>query len=132
MSPRLRSTALALAVATLFVAALGEAAQASLNVYFQATLKDDAYQKKTFSRVAKAWKAPPSSAIPKVGSKAVVRAVIAKDGKLVSANLWMESGSKRWDDASVAAVKAAAPFDPLPTGYKYPTIEVHFHVAVVP
>jgi hypothetical protein len=29
-------------------------------------------------------------------------------------------------------VKAAAPFDPLPAGFNYPTVQVHFHVSVVP
>ena len=34
------------------------AGQASLNVYFQSTLKDAGYQKKVFQKVAAAWKAP--------------------------------------------------------------------------
>ncbi len=105
------------------------APQPSLNAYFQSTLKDTAYQKKVFDRVAAAWKMPPSR--PKVGKKSVVQSVIAKDGKLVSAVVSMESGSKAWDDAALAAVKAAAPFDPLPAGYGYSTLQVHFHIAWV-
>ncbi len=43
----------------------------------------------------------------------------------------MSSGKKGWDAAALKAVRAAAPFDPLPAGYKYPSLEVHFHVAFV-
>jgi protein TonB len=108
------------------------AGRASLNVYFQSNLKDAAYQKKTFDRVVKAWKAPEASQIPEVGKKTVVQSVIAKDGKLVSAVVSMSSGKKGWDAAALAAVKSAAPFDPLPATFGAPTIEVHFHVSVVP
>jgi periplasmic protein TonB len=102
----------------------------SLNAYFQSTLSDEAYQKKTFARVAAAWKTPPAKSFPKVGAKAVVQAVIAKDGKLASTTVSMSSGSQVWDAAALAAVQKAAPFDPLPASYKYPSLEVHFHVSV--
>lgn len=112
--------------------AASPAGKPSLNAYFQSTLTDDAYQKKTFSRVASAWKTPPAKSFPKIGSKTVVQAVIAKDGKLASTTVSMSSGSKAWDDAALAAVKKAAPFDSLPASYKYPSLEVHFHVSVAP
>jgi len=67
-----------------------------------------------------------------VGAKTVVQSVIAKDGKLASATVSMSSGSKEWDAAALSAVKKGAPFDPLPASYRYPSIEVHFHVSVVP
>jgi len=111
---------------------LAAAGRPSLNAYFQSTLADEAYQKKTFERVAKTWKTPPAKATPKLGAKTVVQAVIAKDGKLASSTISMSSGSKSWDAAALAAVKSAAPFDPLPASYKYPSLEVHFHVSVVP
>ena len=107
------------------------AGRASLNVYFQSNLKDTAYQKKTFDRVVRAWKAPEASQTPDVGRKTVVQTVIAKDGKLVSAVVSMSSGKKGWDAAALAAVKSAAPFDPLPGNFGASTIEVHFHVSVV-
>ena len=106
------------------------AGKPSLNVYFQKTLTDAAYQKKVFDKVAKLWKIPAS--LPAVGRKTVVQAVIARDGKLASAMVTMESGAKAWDDAALAAVKAAAPFDPLPKAYGFPSVEVHFHVALAP
>jgi len=107
------------------------AGRPSLNAYFQSNLTDAAYQKKTFDKVAKAWKTPAASQIPEVGKKTVVQAVIGRDGKLVSAVVSMSSGKKVWDEAALAAVKRAAPFDPFPSSYRYPTVEVHFHVAVV-
>ena len=61
-----------------------------------------------------------------------MQAVIAKDGKLISAVVSMSSGKKGWDSAALATVKSAAPFDPLPESYGASTIEVHFHVSVVP
>jgi protein TonB len=106
------------------------AGKPSLNVYFQKTLTDAAYQKKVFDRVAKSWQRP--AALPAVGKKAVVQAVISKEGKLASAMVSMASGSKGWDDAALAAVKAAAPFEPLPVDYGYRSVEVHFHFALAP
>jgi len=121
---------LAVVLAIAAAAPLHAAGTPSLNVYFQKTLADTACQKKIFEKVAKQWKAPAS--LPAVGKKTVVQAVIAKDGKLASAIVSMESGSKAWDDAALAAVKSAAPFDPLPKGYGYPSVEVHFHFALAP
>ena len=129
---RTRAAAPLLAAVVLGAIALGASGRPSLNAYFQSTLSDEAYQKKTFARVAGAWKTPPAKAFPKTGSKTVVQAVIAKDGKLLSSTVSMASGSKEWDASALAAVKKAAPFDPLPAAYKYPSLEVHFHVSVVP
>ena len=108
------------------------AGRPALNAYFQSNLTDTSYQKKTFDRVAKAWKTPAASQTPEVGKKTVVQSVIAKDGKLVSAVVSLSSGKKGWDAAALAAVRTAAPFDPLPGSYGASTIEVHFHVSVVP
>src|ERR1017187_137326 len=69
---------------------------------------------------------------PEVGKKTVVQAVIAKDGKLVSAVVSMSASKKGWDTAALAAVRTAAPFDPFPGSYGASTLEVHFHVSVVP
>lgn len=125
---RLATAAALLAIAA--AAPLLAAGRASLNAYFQSTLEDKAYQKKTFDRVAAKWKAPAQT--PAVGKKTVVQARIAKDGKLISTEVSTSSGVPAWDAAAEAAVKKAAPFDPLPPGYKYPALEVHFHVSVVP
>lgn len=131
MSRAARFRAVAAAVLAIAAAApLLAAGRPSLNAYFQSTLKDTAYQKKTFDRVAARWKAP--AKVPAVGKKTVVQARIAKDGKLISTEVSMSSGVTAWDAAAQAAVKNAAPFDPFPAGYNDPTLEVHFHVSVVP
>jgi protein TonB len=110
---------------------LAAASRPSLNAYFQSTLTDAAYQKRTFDRVAKAWKSPAAAAYPKAGAKSVVQAVLSRDGRLMSTLVSTESGSKEWDAAARKGVEDAAPFDPLPAGYRPPTLEVHFHFSVV-
>ena len=57
----------------------------------------------------------------------VLIALIARDGKLQGLRDHLMTGNKPWDNAAIAAVKAAAPFAPLPKTYAYPTLEVHFH-----
>lgn len=107
------------------------AVQASLNLYFQSTLTDAGYQKAFFAKLAGSYRMPKSGA-PKPGAKVVVQAVVAKDGKLVSAMVSTESGSPKWDAAALAAVKAAAPYPPLPSSYGFAAVQVHVHVSVVP
>jgi protein TonB len=124
--------ALTILLVVLGTGAASAAGRASLNVYFQSNLTDAAYQKKTFDRAVKAWKAPAAPQVPEVGKKAVVQAVIARDGKLISAVVSMSSGKKGWDAAALATVRSAAPFDPLPASFRPSTVEVHFHVSVVP
>jgi periplasmic protein TonB len=103
--------------------------QPSLTIYFQSTLKDEAHQQKTFKKVSAAWKAPATARSPRAGTKTVVRAVIAKGGRLVSTDISMSSGSKDWDAAVDKAVRAAAPYDPLPRSFPYPSYEAHFHMS---
>jgi protein TonB len=121
---------LACGLTPLWVSVVGAApGQTSLAIYFQSTLKDQAYQQKTFNRVARTWKAPGGAGFPKLGTKTVVQAVIAKDGRLVSTLISTGCGSKTWDAAVEKAVRAAVPYDPLPKDYKYPTLEAHFHMS---
>ena len=128
---RLGARALAGLCLLLAVLPLAAASRPSLNAYFQSTLADAAYQKRTFDRVAKAWKGPAAAAYPKAAAKTVVQAVLSRDGRLMSTLVSTESGSKEWDAAARKGVEDAAPFDPLPAGYKPPTLEVHFHFSVV-
>ena len=129
---RFVAAALAAAAALLLAAAAFAAGRPSLECYFQTTLTDPAYQKVTYEKVAAKWKSPPADQVPAVGKKTVVQAVIAKDGSLATTEISMSSGKKGWDAAALKAVKAAAPFGPLPAGFAYPTVQVHFHVSVVP
>jgi len=104
--------------------------QTQLQVYFQSNLTQADYQKKVFAKVSAAWQQPAKT--PELGKKAVVQAVIGRDGKLLSTLVSTESGSKAWDEAALAAVKRAAPFERLPASFKPDTVEVHFHVAWAP
>ena len=128
--PSLRSAGRAALAVVSLLAFAALAARPSLNVYFQSTLKDPAYQSQVFQKVAGAWKSP--SSFPAVGKKCVVQAVLGKDGRLQSAFVSMESGVKAWDVAGLAAVHKAAPFPPLPASLGQKTLEAHFHFAVVP
>ena|SRR5437879_3068703 len=101
------------------------AATPRLQVYFAADFKDAAYQQAAYKKVAAAWKRPASAPAP--GGKAVVIAVIRKDGSAPGPRLHYRSGSDAWDAAALDAVNKAAPFDPLPKSYSPPTVEVHFH-----
>lgn len=92
--------------------------------YFSPAFTDAAYQKAAAAKVQKGWK---PVAGPAVGKKTVLIAMIGRDGKLMGLRDHMMTGSKPWDDAAIAAVKSAVPFDALPASYPQPTLEVHFH-----
>ena|SRR5881296_2831995 len=124
--PRVLGAALFLGLARQPFTDRGSSAAApQLKVYFAADFKDEAYQKKTYMKVASAWKRPTST--PKPGKKAVVIAVIQKDGTAPGPTLHLASGSEAWDKAALEAVLKASPFDPLPRTYARPGVEVHFH-----
>jgi TonB family protein len=113
--------------ALLLAATAGEASAggARLQVFFAADFKDQAYQQAVYQKVAGSWRRPDRQ--PEAGSKAVVIAVIQKDGKAPEPSLHHPSGSQVWDDAAVAAVRNASPFPPLPKTYAPAGVEVHFH-----
>jgi len=113
------------------VVALAASGTPRLEAFFQSELKSADYQQKAYARVAGKWRQPGAKGTPALGRKTVVQAVIGRDGKLVSATVSTESGSKAWDAAALSAVKKAAPFAPLPDSYKVPTLDAHFHVSWV-
>ena len=119
---------LALAAALLAGAGAGAGAAGRVvprfTAYFTSAFTDAAYQKVAADKVLKAWKAPAGAP---VGKKTVLIALIGADGKLAGLRDHVTTGFKPWDDAAVAAVKAAAPFPPLPKSWTFPTLEVHFH-----
>jgi protein TonB len=126
---RLHLLVLAIAALSLTMspAAWAAGGHAQLNLFFQANLTDGSYQKKFFERLAKNYRQPPAKQAPRPGQRAVVQITIGKDGQVVSAVLATESGSKKFDEAALAAVKKAAPFEKLPASYTAPTLDVHFH-----
>ncbi len=54
----------------------------------------------------------------------VVRFTVDAKGKLVSREVATSSGSKRLDEAALAAVERASPYPPFPEGLGAPTIDV--------
>ena len=119
----LRRAALALLLATTSIVAAPKVVP-RFNAYLASAFTDAAYQKAAAAKVLKGWK---PVAGPDVGKKTVLIALIGRDGKLMGLRDHMMTGNKPWDDAAIAAVKAAAPFDKLPASYPQPTLEVHFH-----
>lgn len=96
-----------------------------LKTHFPADFTDQAYQKKTHTKVGAAWKRP--EAPPKPGSKTVVVATFLRDGSLLETRIHHKSGSDAWDRSGEQAVKSSAPLDPLPKGYSRTSVEIHFH-----
>jgi len=125
----MRRRAVAAALALALTATVAWAAKPQLRVFFASDFKDVAYQKAAVDKVYKAWR--PSVDMPKEGNKAVVIATILRDGKVAETKLHYKSGSEKWDAAALAAVKAAAPFPPLPKSYYPSSVEAHFHFNVV-
>ena len=99
-----------------------------LNVFFPADFSDAAYQKDAFQRVLSAW--TPKGPTPPAGKKTVVIARIGKDGKLVGLDFNLQSGQASFDASALDAVKKAAPFHPIPAGYRASPLEIHFHFEV--
>ncbi len=119
-------SALGLTALLLFTPVALAAGRANLQAYFQQTLTSTDYQQKAFAKVATKWRQP--SRKPALGKKAVVQVLIGSDGKLLSAELSLKSGSDPWDQAALSAVKKAAPFPPLPKSFPAPSVEAHFHI----
>jgi protein TonB len=115
-------------VTTLALLLLSAAPQAQLQLYFQNSLADAAYQQQVFNRVAKHWAMPAANDAPKPAAKTVVQVLIDGNGQLLSAAVSMQSGSAKWDEAALAAVKRGAPFPALPKSLGATSLEFHVHV----
>ena len=96
-----------------------------LKTYPSSDFSDAAFMQKVHEKVGRAWKRPAET--PKQGSKAVVIATYLRDGSLLEPKLHHQSGSAAWDASALAAVKSAAPIEPLPKSYPRTSLEVHFH-----
>ena len=113
------------ALALVLLAQAVEAAGPDLKTYPSSDFTDQTYLQKMHKQVGLSWKRPETP--PKAGSKAVVIVTILRDGSLLDTKLHMKSGSDAWDASAIAAVKKAAPFEPLPKSYPRTSVEVHFH-----
>jgi len=124
-TPDVPARPFALCAVLIAFTALAAAGTPALKVYFASDFKVQAYQQKAYAKAASSWKMPGD--LPEVESKAVVTTTILEDGALGETKIHHKSGSAAWDAAGLAAIKAAAPFDPLPDSYPQPSVEVHFH-----
>ncbi len=61
------------------------------------------------------------------GGELVVEFVIGPSGNLESLALVAGSGHKVLDDEAVRAIRAAAPFDPIPKEYRIPNLKIRGH-----
>lgn len=74
----------------------------------------DAYMRKVREKISNSWRSPDV----KTKCKATIYFLIEASGKIKTASLKKTSGIKAVDEAALAAIKRAGPFDPLPAAWK--------------
>lgn len=80
------------------------------------------FMKNLQEKIKRNWNPPQVNSAQKV----VVKMKIAKDGQLLSVNIIKSSGVQIVDNAAMYAVRASAPFNPLPADCKEPSVDVEF------
>src|SRR5512146_2802099 len=70
------------------------------------------------------WQYPYDAQVAGIQGDLVIHFVIGPTGQLESLALVQGSGSRLLDDEAVRAIRAAAPFDPIPPGYKIPNLQI--------
>lgn len=81
-----------------------------------------AYMAKVQRKITRKWRPPLSD----YSTKVVVNYIIKKNGDLGKYSVTESSGNSRMDVSATEALKKAAPFPPLPSGYNEDTLEVKF------
>jgi TonB family protein len=76
--------------------------------------ESDEYMNKVREKISHSWRSPEVSTKCKV----TISFLIEASGKIKTASLKKSSGNKIVDDAALAAIKRAGPFDPLPEVWK--------------
>lgn len=80
------------------------------------------YMRELQRRIKMNWDPPKGNQSKRV----VLMFKIAKDGRLLSCNVFKSSGLPNADKAAINAVQASAPFRPLPAEFKGPSIDIQF------
>ncbi len=80
------------------------------------------YMRELQRRIKMNWDPPKGNESKRV----VLMFKIAKDGRLLSCNVFKSSGLPNADKAAINAVQASAPFRPLPAEFKEPSIDIQF------
>lgn len=70
------------------------------------------------------WFAPYAYALGVIDGRTVVRLVVQLDGSVSKLEVQKEEGHESLHRASLAAIRAAAPFAPLPPGFPEPQLEI--------
>ncbi len=73
------------------------------------------------------WQYPYDAQLAGIQGDLVVNFVIGRDGRLERVTLVDGSGHKILDEEAQRAIRAAAPFDPIPPAYKIPNLEIRGH-----
>ncbi len=73
------------------------------------------------------WQYPYDAQVAGIQGDLVVNFVIGRDGRLERVTVVDGSGHKVLDDEAQRAIRAAAPFDPIPADYKIPNLEIRGH-----
>lgn len=84
-----------------------------------------AYFSKVRERIKATWTYPSVAGQRGIEGEVVVEFRIAKDGHLVSADVWRSSGATILDDYSIRAVQTAAPFPPVPDNVATEILTIH-------
>ncbi len=84
-----------------------------------------AYFSKVRERIKATWTYPSAAGQRGIEGEVVVEFRIAKDGHLVSTDVWRSSGAAILDDYSIRAVQTAAPFPPLPDDVATEVLTIH-------
>jgi protein TonB len=70
------------------------------------------------------WQYPYEAAAAGIQGELTLDFVIARSGAVDSVVLVRSSGSKLLDDEAIRSIRVAAPFDPIPSGYKIPSLQI--------
>jgi protein TonB len=70
------------------------------------------------------WQYPYEAAAAGIQGELTLDFVIARSGAVDSVELVRSSGSKLLDDEAIRSIRVAAPFDPIPSGYKIPSLQI--------
>lgn len=73
------------------------------------------------------WQYPYDAQVAGVQGDLVIDFVIGRTGRLESLALVDGSGHKVLDEEAIRAIRAAAPFDPIPSQYKVPNLQIKGH-----
>lgn len=73
------------------------------------------------------WQYPYDAQIAGIQGDLIINFVIGRTGRLESLALVDGSGHKVLDEEAARAIRAAAPFDPIPSQYKVPNLQIRGH-----